>query len=52
MYRKGDKNILTFKTKEDVACGARPSHLRNKELVISEYTEEGLKTNWNEIYID
>jgi uncharacterized protein YdbL (DUF1318 family) len=52
MYRKGNKNILTFKTKEDVACGARPSHLRNKELVISEYTEEGLTTNWNEIYID
>lgn len=52
MYRKGDKNIISFKTKEEVACGARPSHLRNKEIIISELTEEGITTNWNQIFID
>jgi hypothetical protein len=52
LYRKGDQNILTFKTTDEIACGARPHHLRNAEIVISEMTEEGLKTNWDKIYID
>lgn len=53
LYRKGNKNILSFKTKEDVACGARPAHLRNKEVVISELLEnDEFVTHWNEIYID
>lgn len=52
LYRKGDQNILTFKTSDEVACGARPPHLRNAEIVISELTEEGLKTHWDKIYID
>jgi len=54
LYRSkdGNKNILSFKTKGDVACGARPPHLRNKEIIISEMTDKGLVTHWNEIYID
>jgi hypothetical protein len=52
LYRKGDQNILTFKTTDEVACGARPNHLRNAEIVISEQTETGLKTNWDKIFID
>lgn len=52
LYRKGDQNILTFKTSDEVACGARPEHLRNKEIVISEMTEKGLKTNWEKVFID
>lgn len=52
LYRKGDQNILTFKTSDEVACGARPEHLRNKEIVISEMTEKGLKTNWDKVFID
>jgi energy-coupling factor transporter ATP-binding protein EcfA2 len=52
LYRKGDQNILSFKTTDEVACGARPEHLRNKEIVISEMTEEGLKTHWEEIYVE
>lgn len=52
LYRKGNQNILSFKTSDEVACGARPEHLRNKEIVISELTESGVTTNWNEVYID
>lgn len=52
LYRKGNKNIISFKTTDEVACGARPEHLRNQEFVISEVTDDGLVTNWNSIYID
>ena len=53
MYRKsGNQNILSFATKDDVACGARPQHLRNAEIVISEMTDTGLVTHWDKIYID
>jgi hypothetical protein len=52
LYRKGNKNILSFKTNDSVSCGARPDHLKNKEIVVSEMTDKGLVTNWNEVYID
>jgi len=52
MYRKGNKNILSFKTTDEVSCGARPEHLRNAEIVISEMTEKGFVTHWDNVYID
>jgi hypothetical protein len=52
MYRRGNKNYLSFKTSDEVTCGARPAHLKNKEILISELTDEGFVTYWNEIYID
>lgn len=53
LYRKGDTNVLTFKTKDDVSCGARPDHLKNREFVISEVKENGqVEVNWSEIFID
>jgi hypothetical protein len=52
LYRKGNENILTFKTKDDVACGARPVHLRNQEIVLSSLNDDSFTTNWNKIYID
>ena len=52
LYRKGNQNILTFKTKDDVACGARPVHLRNQDIVVSEMVEGEFKTHWNNVYID
>lgn len=52
MYRKGNQNILSFKTTDEVACGARPPHLTNKEIVISEIDEKTgeLTTFWDSIY--
>jgi len=53
LYRKGNQNILSFKTTDEVSCGARPEHLRNKEIVISEIKEDGsIQANWDKIYID
>ena len=51
MYRKGPKTILSFKTNEEVTCGARPDHLRNKEIVIADSSEGPLKVSWDEVYI-
>lgn len=53
LVRKGNKNVLSFKTQDDILCGARPEHLRNKEIVISEIAEDGkVTTHWDEIFID
>ena len=52
MYRKGNKTILSFKTSEEVTCGARPEHLRNEEIVVSEMNERGeLEFHWDKIYV-
>lgn len=52
LYRKGGENILTFKTKDDVTCGARPTHLRNQDIVLSELKGEKFSTHWDKVYID
>jgi hypothetical protein len=52
MFRKGNKTILSFKTSEEVTCGARPEHLRNEEIVVSEMNEKGeLEFHWDKIYV-
>lgn len=53
LYRKGNQNILSFATNDSVACGARPAHLRNQEIVVSEIDKDGeLVTHWDKVYID
>ena len=53
LYRKGNRNILSFKTNDDISCGARPEHLRNEEIVISEINENGeYVTHWDKVFID
>lgn len=53
LYRKGNQNILSFKTTDDVGCGARPDHLKNVEIVISEINEAGeITTHWDKVFID
>ena len=51
MYRKGNKTILSFKTNEEVTCGARPEHLRNEEIVVSEMADDVLTISWDKIFI-
>jgi hypothetical protein len=51
MYRKGNKTILSFKTNEEVTCGARPEHLRNEEVVVTEMIDGVLKTSWDKIFV-
>ena len=50
MFRRGDQTILSFKTNEEVTCGARPEHLRNEEIVISEMVNGELITHWEKVY--
>jgi hypothetical protein len=53
LYRDGSKNILSFKTTDDIICGARPQHLKNQEIVLSEIDEKGkMKVNWDKVFID
>lgn len=54
LYREGNKTMLSFTTGEEITCGARPAHLRNKTLVMAEYdpTTDTLTTHWDKIYID
>ena len=54
LYRsKHNENILSFKTNDDVICGARPEHLKNQEIVVSEVNEKNkFITHWDKIYID
>jgi len=51
MYRKGNRTILSFKTNEEVTCGARPEHLRNEEIVVSEMVDNVLTTSWDKVFI-
>ena len=51
MYRKGNKSILSFKSNDDVTCGARPEHLRSKEVVLTEMNDNVLTTNWDKIFL-
>ena len=51
LYRKGNQNILSFKTSDTVICGARSNHLKNEEIVVSELKDDGtLDTYWNRVF--
>jgi hypothetical protein len=51
LYRGEDnKNILSFKTTDDVICGARPVHLKDQEIIISELVDGKFITHWDKIY--
>jgi hypothetical protein len=53
LYRKGKTNVLSFITSDEVSCGARPAHLKNKEIILSEmFPEDRLVTYWDQIYLD
>ena len=52
---EGTKNYLSFMTSDEVACGSRSSHLRNKDILLSELVDGGtenekLVTYWDKIY--
>lgn len=50
MYRKGNQTILSFKTNDEVTCGARPEHLRNEEIVVTELIDGVLHTSWDKVF--
>ena len=53
LYRSShDKNTLSFKTVDEVTCGARSQHLKGEDFLISEVIDGKLKTYWDKIFID
>jgi hypothetical protein len=52
LYRKGNQCVLSFKSNDEVTCGARPLHLRNAEIVLTELKEDGtMEYHWDKVYI-
>ena len=52
LFRKKNQTILSFKTTDDVICGARPEHISNQDIVVSEKIGEKLYTYWDKIFLD
>lgn len=52
LFRRGSKNILSFKTTDEISCGARPEHLRNQEIEISDLIDNQVVVNWDKVFID
>lgn len=52
LYRKGNQVLLNFNTSEEVTCGARPEHLKNKEIVLTEMIDDKLVAYWDKVYIN
>jgi hypothetical protein len=51
LYRgENNQNILSFKTTDDVICGARPTHLKDQDIIISELVDGKFITHWDKIY--
>ncbi len=50
LYRKDNKTIMSFKSTEEVNCGARPEHLKNQEFVVAEEIDGKLNTYLDKIY--
>jgi hypothetical protein len=52
LYRKDNKTIANFKPSESLTVGARPLHLKNKEIVLLESDENGnLTSHWDKIFV-
>lgn len=53
VYRDENRTVISFETDENIISGARPIHLRNKQITILESDEnENLTSHWDKIYID
>lgn len=53
IYREENRTILNFAPSESLEAGARPDHLKGKQIVIAESDANGkLKVYWDRIFID
>lgn len=51
LTRKGPQMILSFKSSDEVSCGARPEHLRAKEIIISDEVNGKTEYFWDRVFI-
>lgn len=56
LYRGGENElVLNFQSSDEITCGARPSHLKGREIVMAKYDSEANDVTdvaWNKIYLD
>jgi len=50
LYRTDKKTFVTFKSNDEITCGARPDHLKNQEILLAEEVDGVYKTYWEKIY--
>lgn len=50
LYRKGNETRISFIPTDEITCGSRSEHLRNRDILAGEMTDEGFKAYWDEIY--
>jgi len=50
VFRRDNQTVISFKTNEEVTCGARPDHLKNQEIVLAEEVNGQIVTHWDKIY--
>lgn len=53
LFRKDNQTIANFKPSESLTVGARPSHLKEKEIVLLESDAEGnITSHWDKIFVE
>tara|TARA_B110000211_G_scaffold227031_1_gene281369 strand:+ start:311 stop:1054 length:744 start_codon:yes stop_codon:yes gene_type:complete len=56
LYRDAENSlVLNFKSSDEITCGARPAHLKGREITMAKYDEETNDVTdvaWNEVFID
>ena len=51
IYRDEDSNLcINFETNGEATAGARPEHLANKRIIVSEKTDDGFISHWDRIF--
>lgn len=52
IYREDNNTILNFAASESLEAGARPDHLRGKQIIVASSNEDGVLTvDWSGIFI-
>jgi len=52
IYRDENKTVLNFASSETLEAGARPEHLRGKQIVVAESDENGnINVDWSGIFL-
>ena len=56
LYRDSENSlVLNFKSSDEITCGARPAHLKGREITMAKYDAEANDVTdvaWNEVFID
>lgn len=50
MTRENDQCFLNFKTSDTITCGARPKHLKNNKILVSEMKDGEYYSYWENVY--